>query len=428
MQVKKTNTSPTQVTLTVVATEKELTPIKDHTLTHFQGRVKVPGFREGKVPAELLEKNVDPQLLQTEFLQEAVEQLYVSAAQAEQLRPVDQPEIAIKKFVPFTTLEFEAKVPVIGKVEIGDYKKIKKTKPKVTVTDADVKEILESLRTRTAERKVVSRAVKDGDEAYIDFTGSDAKTKEPINGADGKDYPLLIGSKTFIPGFEDEVIGMKAGEEKTFTLRFPKDYGVEALKNRQVSFTVSVIKVQELVLPKIDDDFASKAGPFKTLADLKKDIKRQLTEEKQYKLDRDYESELVKQISDKSKVDVPEVLVNDQVERLLHELRQNLLYRGQTMQEFLAAEGKDEETYKKDVLHAQAKERVKASLVLAEIAQMEGLDVTPEELEAQMTSLRMQYQDDKMQAELDKPEARRDIASRILTEKTVQKLVTYANK
>jgi trigger factor len=428
MQVKKTNTSPTQVTLTVVASEKELLPIKDHTLTHFQGKVKVAGFREGKVPANVLEKHVDPQQLQAEFLNEAIEQLYISAAQDQKLRPVDQPQISIKKFVPFTTLEFEAEVAVLGTVKLPDYKKIKLTRAKTAVTDKDVAEVIESLRTRLSEKKDVTRAAKENDQVYIDFTGSDAKTKESINGADGKDYPLIIGSNTFIPGFEPQLIGMKAGEEKTFDVTFPKDYGVETLKNRKVTFKVHVIKVQELVLSKVDDAFAAKAGPFKTAAEMKKDIKRQLTEEKQYKEDRDYESDLVRKITEKSNVDVPEVLVNDQVERLLHELKQNLLYRGQTMQEFLAAEGKDEEAYKNDVLRAQAAERVKASLVLAEIAELENLQVTPEELEVRLQVLKGQYQDSQMQEELKKPEARRDIAARMLTEKTVQKLVSYATK
>lgn len=428
MQVKKTNTSPTQVVLTVIATEKELKPIKDHTLTHFQGKVKVAGFREGKVPADVLEKHVDAQQLQSEFLGEAVEQLYISAAQDEKLRPVDQPQVSIKKFVPFTTLEFEATVSVLGQVKLPDYKKVKLAKTKATVTDKEVKEIIESMQSRMAEKKDVAHAVKDGDQAYIDFSGVDAKTKEPINGADGKDYPLIIGSNTFIPGFEPEIIGMKAGEEKTFTVTFPKDYGVDMLKNRKVTFTVTVIKVQELELPKVDDAFAAKAGPFKTVAEMKADIKKQLAQEKQYKADRDYESELVKKISDKSNVDVPEVLVQDQIERLMQELQQNLIYRGQTIQEFLAIAGKTEDAYKKDVLRTQAMDRVKASLVLAEIAETEGLDVTPEELEVRMQTLKGQYQDPQMQEELNKPEARRDIASRILTEKTVQKLVSYATK
>lgn len=426
MQVKKTNPSPTQTTLNVVADEKELAPIKAHVLTHFQGKVKVPGFRAGKVPAELLEKHVEPGALQSEFLEEAIEQLYVAAANDHKLRPVDRPQISVKKFVPFTTLEFEASVEVLGEVQLPDYTKIKKSKPDSKVIEADVKGVVASLQERLSEKKDVDRAAKDSDQVFIDFKGVDAKTKEAISGADGKDYPLTIGSNTFIPGFEPELIGLKADEEKTFTITFPKDYGVNMLQGRKVEFTVRVTKVQEVTLPKVDDAFAAKAGPFKTMAELKTDIKKQLREEKKQQIDRDFESELVKEISDKSKVTIPEVLINDQVARLWTDLQQNVMYRGQTIQEFLESEGKTEETYREDILKPQAADRVKASLVLAEIAEKEKLDVTPEELEIRMQILKGQYQDAQMQVELEKPEARRDIAARLLTEKTVNKLVAYA--
>jgi trigger factor len=426
MQVKKTNSSETQAVLSVVAETKELAPIKEHVLTHFQSSVKLPGFRAGKIPSELLEKNVDPNAFQQRFLEEAVEQLYVAAAREVKLRPVDNPQITIKKFVPFSTLEFEATVPVIGTITLPDYTKIKKPKPTVTLTDTDVKEVIKSLQTRAADKKDVTRAAKDGDQVWIDFAGVDAKTNEPIAGADGKDYPLVIGSDTFIPGFEPELIGLNPGEEKTFTLTFPKDYGVAALQGRKVTFTVTITKVQEVTEPTVDDAFAAKVGPFKTVAELKADIKKQLGIERQNQADRDFESALVKEISDKSKVAIPDVLINDQIERLMREVQQNLQYRGQTIKEFLEAEGKTEEAYKTDVLKPQAHDRVKASLVLAEIAEKEKLDVTPEELEIRIQVLKGQYQDEAMQAELEKPEARRDIASRILTEKTVHKLAAYA--
>ena len=426
MQVKKTQVSDTSIIVSVVADAKELAPIKDHVLNHFQGKVKVQGFRSGKVPAELLEKNIDPTNLQTEFLEEAIEQLYIAAAQQLQIRPVDRPQISIKKFVPYTTLDFEAQVEVLGPVTLPDYTKIKVTKPTVKITDEDVKGVISSLQQRAAEKKDVNRPAKESDQVWIDFTGVDAKTKEAIQGADGKDYPLALGSNTFIPGFEPELVGLSAGEEKTFTLTFPKDYGVASLQDRKVTFVVTLTKVQEVAEPKLDDAFAAKVGPFKTFAELKADVKEQLAVERQKEADRNFESELVKTISDKSKVAVPEALVKDQEERLMRDVQQNLVYRGQTMKELLLSEGKTEEEYRKDVVRPNAIERVKASLVLAEISEKEKLDVTPEELEIRMQTLKTQYKDPQMQEELNKPETRRDIASRMLTEKTVNKLTSYA--
>lgn len=427
MQVNKTKSTDNQATFTVVASEKELEAMKDHVLTHFQSKVKVAGFRAGKVPAGVLEKNIDPNALQTEFLQEAVEQMYIQAVSELNLRTLEQPKITIKKFVPFTALEFEAEVSVVGEIKLADYKSIKKAAPAVNLTAKDIDDVIESLKVRLAEKKDVNREAKTGDQVWIDFVGVDSKG-EPVKGADGKDYPLILGSNTFIPGFEDNLIGVSAGDEKTFELTFPKEYGVKAIANKKVKFTANITKVQEVVEPKVDDEFAAKAGPFKTIKELKEDIRKQLGHERQHQARQEFEGQLIKEISDKSKLTVPEVMIEDQIEAMLRDLQQNLVYRGQTFQEFLEAEGKTEEQFRTDVLKPQATERVKASLVLSEIAEQEKLEVTPEELEVRMQVLKGQYQDPQMQEELNRPEARRDIAARILTEKTLSKLVDYATK
>ena len=426
MQVKISHPTTTEALVTVIATEKELQAIKTHVIGHYQGRVKVPGFRSGNVPPAILEKHLDPNALQTDFLEEGIQQLFSQAVDAHKLRPVGQPEISITKFVPYSTLEFEAKMPVIGEVKLADYKKIKKARPEVKLTAADVNDVLESLRERAAEHSDVDRAAKSGDQVWIDFKGTDSKG-EPVNGADGKDYPLILGSNAFIPGFEDNVIGMKANEEKSFTLTFPKDYGVKALANKKVTFAVTVTKVQAVNKPKLDDDFATKVGPFKDLAELKADIKQQVTVERQREADAQYQSELVEEIAKKSTLDVPSVLIEEQIDRMEQDERQNLMYRGQTWEDHLKEEKVTAEEHREQK-REQATVRVKASLVLAEIAEAEGLTVTKEELDIRMQILKQQYQDPQMQAELAKPETRRDIASRILTEKTLDKLTEYAAK
>ncbi len=426
MQVKISHPTNTEAVVTVIATEDELQAIKKHVLGHYQGRIKVPGFRSNNIPPAILEKNIDPNALQTDFLEEGIQQLFSQAVEAHKLRPVGQPEINISKFVPYTTLEFEAKLPVIGEVKLADYKKIKKAHPEVKLTAADVNEVLESLRVRAAEHVDVDRAAKADDQVWIDFKGTNAEG-EPVNGADGRDYPLVLGSNTFIPGFEDNVIGMKANQEKTFTLTFPKDYGVKTLANKKVTFAVTVTKVQEVKKPKLDDTFASTVGPFKDLAELKADIKKQVSLERQREADAQYQSELVEEIAKKSSLDVPKILVDNQIDRMEQDERQNLMYRGQTWEDHLKEEGVTAEEHREQK-REQAELRVKASLILAEIAEAEGLGVTEDELDVRMQILKQQYQDPQMQAELAKPETRRDIASRILTEKTLDKLTEYATK
>lgn len=426
MQIKRTTISDTEVTLTVVASQAELESMKQHVVSHFRSRVKIAGFREGKAPLELIEKNVDPAQLQSEFLEETINQFYGQAIREEKLRPVANPEVNVKKFVPYTTLEFEAKLAVIGDIKMPDYTKLRKTKPKTTVSSDDIKQILKDLQARAAEKKDVDRAAKLGDQVLINFKGVDSKG-EAIAGADGKDYPLTLGDNSFIPGFEDNVVGMKPGDVKSFDLTFPADYHSKQLAKKKVNFTVTATRVQEVVTAQLDDKFASTVGPFKTLQGLKDDIKKQLNAERQNEADRRFESDIVGELADKTKVALPKQIVDEQIQKIEDQERQNLVYRGQTWEEHLKEEGVTEEQHKEQK-RPEAEKGLRASLLLAEIADKEGLDISSEELELRLQLLRGQYQDPQMQEELNKPENKREIASRILTEKTLAKLVDYATK
>jgi trigger factor len=425
MQSVKQNLSPTKVELTVTADQTFMDRVKDHALGDLAKNVNMAGFRKGHAPKALVEKNVDQATLQTQFLDRAINDLYVEAVNAEKLRPVAQPEISVTKFVPFTTLEFKATVEVVGKITLPDYKKIKMTKVVEATTDKDVEVVLDDLRRRDAKKNEVKRAAKDGNEVVIDFKGVDANTKAAIEGADGRDYPLTLGSNSFIPGFEPEIVGLKAGEEKTFDVTFPKDYGAKELQGKKVTFTVTVKTVREQELPKLDDTFAGKVGPFRTVAELKADIKKQLQGEKEKQAQRTFENNLLAEIAEKAKADMPNVLVDEEIDRMEEEERRNLVYRGQTWQEHLEAEGKTAEQHKED-LRESAEARVKTGLVLGEVAQAEDITVTETELNDRIAQLKQQYTDKQMQAELDKPENRREIGSRILTEKTIVKLTSYA--
>ena len=425
MQVKKEQLGPTKLKLTIVAEPGQLDGIKQHVLEHLAPKVKVPGFREGKAPANLVEKQLDQSLLQSEFLEHAINDLYVEVARQEKLRPVAQPQISLSKFVPFHTLEFIAEVEVVGDIKLADYKKIKLSPKPVEVGAKDVAEVLTNLRQRAAAKADVTRAAKLGDEVTIDFKGSDAKTKQPIENADGTDYPLVLGSDSFIPGFEAKLVGLKLGETKSFPLTFPPDYGAPELQGRRVTFEVTVKKIQELTEPKLDDTFAASVGPFKTVAELKADIKKQLTAERQREARNAFDDELLTMITNKSTVTIPDALVDEELDRMEEEERRNLAYRGQTWQEHLAAEGLTAEAHREQKRDS-AQQRIKAGLVLGEIAEREKIAVTPEELEIRLQLLKGQYPDPAMQAELDKPENRRDVNSRLMTEKTLDRLRSHA--
>lgn len=426
MHVERKNLKPTEVSLTISATTEDLEPVRRHVLGHFIKSVKVPGFRPGKAPLALVEKNVDQKAFADEFIEHALNELYRRALEQERLRPIGSPRVELKKFVPFTLLEFDAVVEVIGDVALPNYKAMKLTKKPVSVTTKDVNEVVDNLRQRMAERKKVERPAKKDDEVTIDFSGKDSEGKA-IPNTDGKDYPLVIGSGSFIPGFEENVEGMKVGESKDFDVTFPEDYGVADMQGKKVTFSVTAKKIAELEEPKADDTFAAKAGPFKSLADLKADVKKQLANDRQAQADRDYENELIQKITEKSSVEIPDSVVVQQLERLEEDEKKNLVYQGQTWQEHLKAEDITEEQHR-ERHKPEAEMRVKAGIILSEIADKENITVEPEELDIRLQMLKGQHQDPAMLAELDKPENQQDVAARLLTEKTIAKLVDYASK
>ena len=208
-------------------------------------------------------------------------------------------------------------------------------------------------------------------------------------------------------------------------LHSPKDYGAEHLQGKKVSFAVIVKAVKEVVKPKLDAAFASKVGPFKTVDELKEDIRKQLGVEKENQAQRALENEILQALVEKSELDAPSQLIEEEIDRMEEEEKRNLMYRGQTWQEHLDAEGKTAEQHREGQ-REQATLRVKSGLLLGEVAQAEKIDVTEDDLKERIAAMKQQYNDPQMQAELDKPENQRELVSRILTEKTVTKLVNYA--
>ncbi len=427
MRLQISWTNDTTALLQIAADESELNTYKQKVLHKLQSDLKLTGFRKGKAPLDMVEKSVDQTALQNEFLEEAMSALYTASARSEKLRPIAPPQVSLKKFVPYTVLEFEATVICIGEITLADYKKVKVKAQEVKITDKEVEEVISNLQLRASTKEDVDRASKDGDQLWIDFEGFDQKG-QPIERADGKDYPLRLGSNTFIPGFEPELVGVKVGDIREFTLTFPKDYGVATMQGKKVTFKVTVNKVQEVVLPKVDDAFAASLGPFKNAEQLRDDIKKQLHADKQQAADRDFEAQIVKQIVEKSTIAVPDQLIDEQVESLVGEVRQNAMSKGRTYEELLKDEDKTDEQYKAEVLRPEALDRIKAGLVLNEIAVTEKITVESAELDERIAALKKQYNDEKMRTELDKPENQRDIATRILTEKTLAFLRESAAK
>lgn len=419
------NTSATTAQLTVNVTADELLKIKAETLARLGKDMKVAGFRPGKAPADVVEKNVDQNLLQSQVLEDAVNRFYINAAIEADIQPIDRPQVEVSKFDPTKELEFTATVEVMPEVALGDYKKINKKLEVPKVTDKEVTEVIDRLRNNVAKKEEVKRAAQLQDEVTIDFSGTDAKG-EAVAGATGKDYPLILGSKTFIPGFEEELVGLKPGDEKEFTVTFPKDYGHAPLANQKVTFRVTVTKIQEPKLPELDDAFAKEVGPFETVADLKKDIKTELERQKEYDATNKLKNDILDELVGSSKMELPKSLVHDQEHAVKQDLVQNLAYRGVTLEQALKEQKLSEEEWIKKEVTPQAERRVRVGIVLSEVAKKEKISADEKEVQERLDEMKQQHQNPEMRAQLDTREAYTDIASRIKTEKTINKLFELA--
>jgi len=428
MKYTRTNTSDTQVAFVVTLDAADLEKIKKTTIARLSKKVKVAGFREGKVPAAVAEKHLDQNALGMEVAEDAVNSFMIEILEKEEVQPLDRPKVDLTAYVPNESMEFKADVEVLPAITLGDYKKLKASKDVAEVADTDVDEVIERMRQGLSEKKETDRAAKNGDEVLIDFVGTDKDGKEVV-GATGRDYPLTLGSGSLIPGFEEGIVGKKAGEHVDLPLTFPKDYHHKPLAGAKVTFGVDVKTVNEVALPELNDEFAAKAGPFKTVDELKADVRRELTDQHEREALDKLRDQLVEQLVKGSEIPTPEVLINDQMASIEQDFVQNLMYRGMTLPQYLEQQGVSEEDWKKTELREQAIRRVQVGLALAELSKIEKIDVSMEELNERLADMLQRYGGDaKFREQLDTAEARRDLANRIITEKTVDRLIELNTK
>ena len=420
--------SETKVVLTIVVDRTELEAAEQVALKKMSRDVKVPGFRKGHVPLSVVAKNINPNALQEETLDNALSKAVAEAFVGEKIQAIERPEVEVKKFVPGDTLEFTAQATILPAVKLPDYQKLKTKRAEVKVVDADADDIISRMQENFAEKTKVDRAAKEGDEVVIDFIGK--KDGVEFDGGKAEDYSLKIGSGQFIPGFEDGIVGHKAGDKFELELKFPKDYHAKELAGQKVTFSVELKTVNESKLPELNDEFAAKCGPFTSMDDLRKDILREVKEQKSRDSEEKFKDELVGELADKIKVELPEILVDDQVRSIEQDMQQNLTYRGLELDSYLSTQGfSDKDDWLAKEVRPAAERRVKAGLVLAELSKELKIDVSHEELSAQIETMRQYYgKDAKTAKQFDNPDVHRDIANRLITDKTIAKLVELNSK
>lgn len=361
----------------------------DYAFKKNASKFNVPGFRKGKAPRFLVERYYGEGVLYEDAIEYVFDEAYQEALKTFNLEPVDYPDINILQIGKGKDLVLEATVAVMPEVELGEYKGIEIEKIEYDVYDGDVEYELEKLRQQNARIiPVEGRPAEQGDIAVIDFEGY--IDDKPFEGGKGENYELELGSNTFVPGFEDQIIGHNVGETFDVTVTFPEDYRVEELKGKTAVFKVTLKALNKKELPELDDEFAKDVSEFETLEELKQDIRKKLEEKNKREAENEMKEKAVMKVVENAKVDIPDVMVERQIDLSLRDLDYNLRLQGLDLNTYLSITGKTIRDLRKEMWEG-ALNRVKTQLVIDKIAKVENIEATEEELENKLKELAESY-------------------------------------
>lgn len=426
MKVKSKKLSDTRVEITVTLEKTDLEKARKIAVERLTKEVKLEGFRKGKAPKELVEKVLDPKAVDQETIDIAVRSTVPSAFNQVEKSPLVIPKVNVTKYVPGESAEYTAEADILPEIKLGDYKNLKVKKGENKVEKKDIDEIVENIRKAYAEKTVEKKKAELGDEVIIDFVGK--KDGEAFQGGTAKDYHLALGSKSFIPGFEEGIVGHESGDKFDLNLTFPKDYGEKSLAGQKTVFEVLLKQVNVVKLPKLDADFAKKCGPFKSMDDLRADIEKNLKAQNEHRIMERFKDDLVEALVKSSTFSAPEILIEDQLRAIRTDMERNAASQGQKFEEYLKANGMTEKEWEKQAREVAIK-RVEASLVLQVLANETKITVSDDEVMAKVMELRDVYKKSpEALKNLKDPRVKMDIRNRMAIEKTLDLLVEVNNK
>ena len=409
-----------QVELTIEVNAAEFEAAVEKAYQKMRRKISVPGFRPGKAPRKMIERMYGAEVFFEEAINIAFPEAYEAAAEQEKLQIVGYPTVEMVGEVTKDGFTFKATTPVYPEVTLGEYKGLKAEKPEVKVLAADVDERLKALADRNTRLVSVDRAAKSGDTAVIDFEGFlDGK---PFDGGKGENHNLELGSGSFVPGFEDQVIGMKAGEEKDLDITFPEDYHKD-LAGKKVVFHVKAKEIKCKELPKLDDDFAKDVSEYDTLKELKDSIKREITEQREQSAKYAVENELMEKVAANIECDIPDALIDEQCARFLEEFKQRLQSQGIPYDQYCKMTNMDEAKFLEEGKEP-ATRQVRMDLAVNAIIKEEKLEATDEEVEKQYNDLAEKYSMDV--GELKKYLDAMSVRTQIIRDKAISVVVDSA--
>lgn len=390
MSVKMEKIEKNTVELEVTVDAKDFSAAITKAAKALANKVNIPGFRKGKAPRTMVERHVGTGALYNEAVDDLLGPAYAKAVNESGIEPVDRPEVDLVQMEEGKDLIFKAKVTVKPEVELGEYKGLEVEKTAATVTDEEVEEDLK--RKQEQHAKVINLeegTVEDKDSLVIDFAGSVEGV--PFEGGTAEGYELVIGSGSFIPGFEDQLIGAQIGQEVDVNVRFPDEYHVADLKGKDALFKVKVHKIKRKELTPLDDEFAKDISEFETLDELKADLRDKLMKAAEQRAESEYRNAIVAKAVENASVEIPEAMISSRVDTMVQDLEQNLSYQGLDLETYFYYIGTSEQEMR-EKFRPQAAESVKSELVLETIAKAEGIQVDEAELNDELAKLSERYQ------------------------------------
>ena len=425
MSVKVENLEKNMAKLTVEVDNAEFLKAIDVAYKKNRNKFNLPGFRKGKAPKEMIMKMYGPQVFFEDALNEILDKTYPEAAKESGLEIVSRPEIGVEQIGMDQNVIYTATVAVKPEVTLGEYKGVTVEKAETTVSAKEVNEKLAAELEKNARVVEVDREIKKDDIANIDFVGSVDGVE--FEGGKGEDYPLTIGSGTFIPGFEDQLIGHKAGETVDVKVTFPENYGAKDLAGKEALFVTTIKTVKEKQVPAADDEFASEVSEFDTLDEYKKDLKKTLKEEKEKAATTTNERNVIAKVVENASVEIPAPMLEAQLDNMLYDYQTRLAQQGIPMDQYLKITGQTVEQIK-DQMKESAEKNLKTSLVIEAIMEKENITVADERVDEEFKKIAEQYKmeyDDlkKTVSEEQKESMKREIAF----QETIDMLVAEAN-
>ncbi|GIP55000.1 MULTISPECIES: trigger factor [Paenibacillus] len=352
-------------------------------------KVNVPGFRKGKVPRAIFESRFGVESLYQDAIDILLPEVYTEAVDQTDIFPVDRPEVDVEQFAKGQAFKFKAKVTVKPEVKLGDYKGIEVPATDVEVSEEELSEELTRMQERHAELVVIDEeAAQNGDTVVIDFDGS--VDGVPFEGGKAERYSLELGSNTFIPGFEEQVVGLATGDFKDVTVTFPETYHAEELAGKEAVFKVKVHEIKRKQLPELDDEFAKDVSEFDTLDEYKEDLKKQLQSRKEKEGEAERERVLVDKIGENAEVEIPQAMIDSEVQNMVRDFDNRLRAQGMNLDMFLGFSGQTIEDLQGQMTN-DAEKRVRNNLVLEQIAKAEKIEATEEEINKELQDMADAY-------------------------------------